>query len=123
VQQFHAAMQDDFNTSLALSVLFELAREINRQRDSNPAAASYQAAVLRQLAGLLGLLERDPEAYLRGGPVASGLSDEQIEALIAKRTEARQNRDWGLSDQIRDELQSQAIVLEDGPTGTTWRRE
>jgi cysteinyl-tRNA synthetase len=123
VQQFHAAMQDDFNTSLALSVLFELAREINRQRDSNPAAASYQAAVLRQLAGLLGLLERDPEAYLRGGPVASGLSDEQIEALIAKRTEARQNRDWGLSDQIRDELQSRAIVLEDGPTGTTWRRE
>jgi cysteinyl-tRNA synthetase len=121
-QEFHAAMQDDFNTPMALAVLFELAREINRQRDSNPEAAGNQAAVLRELAGLLGLLERDPEDYLRGRSHLSGLRDEQIETLIAKRTEARQNRDWDLSDQIRDELQSQGIVLEDGPSGTTWRR-
>ena len=123
VQQFHTAMQDDFNTSEALAVLFELAREINRQRDSDPATAARLAGMLRQLAGLLGLLEREPEAYLHGGPAAAGPTDEEIEALIAKRTEARRNRDWALSDQIRDELQSQGIVLEDGPDGTTWRRE
>jgi len=69
------------------------------------------------------LLEREPEAYLHGGPAAAGPTDAEIEALIAKRTAARRNRDWALSDQIRDALQSQGIVLEDGPNGTTWRRE
>jgi len=122
VQRFHAAMQDDFNTAEALAVLFELAREVNKQRDSDPGKARYAARVLRSLAGLLGLLERAPEDYMRGG-VAGGLQDTEIEALIQQRTAARQNKDWAESDRIRDELKALGIILEDGAGGTSWRRE
>ena len=122
VQRFHAAMQDDFNTAEALAVLFELAREINKQRDSDPDKAQNAASVLHSLAGLLGLLQRSPEDYLRGG-VTGGIQDAEIEALIQQRTAARQNKDWAESDRIRDELKAQGIILEDGAGGTTWRRE
>ncbi len=122
VQRFHAAMQDDFNTSEALAVLFELAREVNKQRDINPDLARYHATLLRSLSGLLGLLERNPEDYLRGG-ATGGLQDAEIEALIEKRTLARQNKDWAESDRIRDELKAQGVILEDAAGGTTWRRE
>ena len=74
------------------------------------------------MAGLLGLLERAPEEYLRGG-VAGGLQDAEIDALIQQRTAARQNKDWAESDRLRDELKAQGIILEDGAGGTTWRRE
>jgi cysteinyl-tRNA synthetase len=121
-QRFHTAMQDDFSTPEALAVLFEVARELNKQRDSDPDKARYLATLLRSLAGMLGLLERNPDEYLRGG--ASGdLQDADIEALIEQRTTARQNKDWAESDRIRDELQAQGVILEDGAGGTTWRRE
>ena len=139
VQRFHAAMQDDFNTAEALAVLFELAREVNRQRNSDPAKARYTAGVLRSLAGLLGLLQRAPEDYLKrrvitgSGAVqaetatvsGAGIvwNDEYIEKLIEQRTAARQNKDWAESDRLRDELKAQGIILEDGAGGTTWRRE
>ena len=122
VQRFHAAMQDDFNTSEALAVLFELAREVNKQRDSAPDKARHHARILTTLGGMLGLLERSPEVYLRGG-ATGGLEDAEIDALIEQRTTARQNKDWAESDRIRDELKSQGVILEDGAGGTTWRRE
>ncbi|MBI3777897.1 MAG: cysteine--tRNA ligase [Gammaproteobacteria bacterium] len=122
-QRFNAAMDDDFNTSGALAVLFDLARDINKLREEGKsAAAAPLGASLRRLAGVLGLLQREPQAFLRGGAV-DGLTDEQIEALIARRTAARQGRNWAESDRIRDELKTQGIILEDTAGKTTWRRQ
>ena len=121
-QRFHTAMQDDFNTSEALAVLFELAKEVNKLRDSDPDEARYFATLLRSLGGMLGLLERNPEDYLRGG-ATDGLQDAEIDTLIEQRRLARQNKDWAESDRIRDELKAQGVILEDGAGGTTWRRE
>jgi len=122
---FHAAMDDDFNTPEAIAVLFELARDINKCRDSDPQQASALAACLLQLGKVLGLLQADPDDYLQGSAGRSAdtaLSDEVIDALIARRLEARAQRDWTEADRIRDELEAKGIVLEDGPAGTTWRR-
>ncbi|KAB7622570.1 cysteine--tRNA ligase [Alkalilimnicola sp. S0819] len=123
--RFQAAMDDDFNTPGALAVLFELAREINRQREQDPARAASLGALLRGLGGRLGLLQEDPEQYLRGeavGPGEDGLDDARIEALLAERTQARQDRDFATADRIRDQLQAQGVTIEDGAGGTTWRR-
>ncbi len=122
VAHFLEAMDDDFNTPEALAVLFEVAHAINKHRDSDPEVAAYHAGVLRELGGMLGLLARDAEVFLRGGPASEGLDDASIEALIAKRNAARDNRDWAESDRIRDELKDKGIILEDGAKGTTWRR-
>jgi cysteinyl-tRNA synthetase len=119
--RFFAAMDDDFNTAAAIAVLFDLARESNRLHERKPAEAASHAATLRRLGGILGLLQRDPQQFLKAGE-ASGLSAAQIEALIAQRTAARKARDWAESDRIRDELKRHGVALEDGPTGTTWRR-
>lgn len=120
--KFHAAMQDDFNTPEALAALFEMVREINRVRDEDPARAAGLGARLRQLGDLLGLLQDDPEHYLRGGETTGGLDDATIEDLIAQRVAAKQARDWSEADAIRDRLKAGGIILEDSPAGTTWRR-
>jgi len=119
--RFYAAMDDDFATPEALAVLFDLAREVNRLRGNDEAAAAQHGALLKHLAGLLGLLQREPQAFLQGG-AAGGLADAEIERLIAARLEARKNKDWATSDRIRDELKAQGVMLEDGAGGTTWRR-
>ena len=132
---FHAAMDDDFNTPEAIAVLQGLARELNRLRDARDvAAAAERAGELRALGSVLGLLGQDPGAYLRS--TASGtaepgsqgaanvLSDAQIEERIAARLAARQGRQWAQSDRIRDELASAGVILEDKPGGiTSWRRK
>lgn len=124
---FHAAMSDDFNTPEAIAVLFEIAREINRHRDSAREEAERLGGLLRHLGGVLGLLQSESEAFLReaAGSAAdaqAGLSDAAIEELIERRLKARAERNWAEADRIRDELDALGILLEDGATGTRWRR-
>ncbi len=121
VEKFKQAMDDDFNTPEALAVLFDLANQVNRLKDEDVAAAAQKAAVLKKLANIIGLLETDPEQYLQSG--AGDNSDaEKIEALIAARKQARENKDWGEADRIRDELDGLGVVLEDKDGKTVWRR-
>ena len=122
-QRFEAAMNDDFNTADAIAVLFELTRELNRSKKAQDGKAPQLAAQLKTLAGLIGLLGTDPDEYLKSTADADdGLSDEQIELLIAERQQAKADKDWGRADQIRDELTAAGIILEDSPQGTRWRR-
>ena len=122
VARFQAAMDDDFNTPEAYSVLFELARELNRLKGERAASAASLAGRLRQLGGVLGLLEQDAEAFLQS---SAGGDDEvaEIEALIQARNDARAAKDWPAADVARNRLTEMGIVLEDGPQGTNWRRK
>jgi len=116
--RFRSAMDDDFNTPEALAVLFDLAAELNRTRD--PGLANQ----LKLLGAAMGLLQRDPEAYLQAGSgEAAELDTVRIEALIEERLAARKARDFRRGDEIRDELKAAGIVLEDSPQGTLWRRD
>lgn len=123
--RFKAAMNDDFNTAEALAVLFDLARDINRQKSVDPGLASQLASRLRGLASHLGLLETDPELFLKSPAPASdeGFTDDQIEALISARQEAKGQKNWSEADRIRQTLAEQGILLEDTAGKTTWRRE
>ena len=120
--RFRQAMDDDFNTPEAYSVLFELAREVNRLKGEGSAQAAALAGRLRQLAGVLGLLTQDPEGFFQG---SAGADDEvaEIEALIKARNDARAAKDWPAADAARNRLNELGIVLEDGPQGTSWRRK
>ncbi|WP_303783348.1 cysteine--tRNA ligase [Azovibrio restrictus] len=114
--RFKAAMDDDFDSHGAIAVLFELAQETRRQGDAG------LAALLRDLGRVLGLLERDPVAYLRAPVGEGGMPEAEIEALIARRLAAKQARDFAEADRVREQLKAAGILLEDGPQGTTWRR-
>ncbi|MFW9299485.1 cysteine--tRNA ligase [Glaesserella parasuis] len=120
VTAFKEAMDDDFNTPGALAVLFELAREINKLKAENQEEANKLAARLKQLAGVLGLLEQDPETFLQGD--ANNDEVAEIEALIKQRNEARASKNWAVADEARNKLTAMGIVLEDGTNGTTWRK-
>lgn len=122
VARFQQAMDDDFNSSEALAVLFELAREVNKLRQTDEQAALAKASILYHLGGLLGILQSDAEAYLQAGSDEGGLSNEEIEALITQRNEARSNKDWAESDRIRDLLKDEGVILEDAAGSTRWRR-
>jgi cysteinyl-tRNA synthetase len=117
-------MDDDFTTPIAISVLFDLAREVNTLRETEPAEAAALAALLKELGGLLGLLESDPDVYLQAGAEkGEGLAAEDVEKLIAARKAARAAKDWKEADRLRGELDAAGIVIEDGAGGTTWRRK
>ncbi|MFJ5331731.1 cysteine--tRNA ligase [Pectobacterium versatile] len=121
--RFREAMDDDFNTPEAYSVLFDMAREVNRLKTEDVHAANQLASALRKLSGVLGLLERDPEQFLQNGAQVDDEEVKEIEALIQQRKDARAAKDWALADQARDRLNEMGIVLEDGPQGTIWRRK
>jgi cysteinyl-tRNA synthetase len=129
---FAEAMDDDFNTAGAIAALQGAARELNVAKSAgNGARAAALASELRHLGGLLGLLGHPASAWLEApssllsgpAPAAGMLAAEEIERRIADRIEARRQRNWAESDRIRDELAAAGILLEDGATGTTWRRK
>ena len=114
LDQYNAAMNDDFNTPVALSVLFQLSHEINKTKSPT------LAATLKHLAGTLGFLQESPEAFLQ-----AGLAEEDMDAisqLIEERFQARLQKNWARADDIRKALLEQGIELEDAAEGTTWRR-
>lgn len=120
IKRFKAAMDDDFNTPEALPVLFELAREVNRFKEVDPAKAAELAGLLKLLAGVLGLLQGDAEAFLQSGASMDEVTE--IEALIAKRNEARAAKDWAAADAARDALTAKGIIVEDKNGVTSWRK-
>ena len=111
--KFKAAMDDDFNTPEAIAVLFELANDINKDKSATT------AALLKQLAAIIGLLQRDPESFMQG---EGGHSDLDIEGLISARIAAKAAKNYAEADSIRKTLADAGIILEDSPQGTTWRR-
>ena len=117
IQQFQQAMNDDFNTPVAISIMFDLARELNSQAE-HAARATQLAATLLHLGEILGLLQCNPEQFLQGDT-----DDTQwIEQLIAERQQAREDKDWSKADQIRQQLSDRGITIEDSGHSTLWRR-
>ncbi len=123
--RFEAAMNDDFNTPVALSVLFDLARELNAAKETKSSKVNDLVATLRFLGGLLGIVQGDADDFLKSGVVNGEVVDVAlIEQQIQARLEAKKAKDWGLADKIRNDLKEQGVIIEDAPNGlSTWRRE
>jgi len=113
--RFKDAMDDDFNTPEAMAVLFDLANEVNKTKDVDT------LRLLKGLAGVLGLLQRNPDEFLQGG-VTEKFEEFYVEGLIQARLTAKKNKDFAAADAIRKQLADTGIALEDTPQGTTWRR-
>lgn len=132
--KFNEALDDDFNTPIALSVLFELTKLINSEREKDIDQANALAQLLIKLGGYIGILQMDADKFLQQDikltdnigfteRITITLSNPDIDLKIKQRNEARANKDFALSDQIRDELTELGIVLEDGTNATSWRRK
>ncbi|MGB0895669.1 MAG: cysteine--tRNA ligase [Parashewanella sp.] len=121
VKKFDAAMDDDFNTPEAYSVLFDMAREINRVKSSDLATANALGAKLKEFADVLGLLKQTSEQFFQGESNDDEVAE--IEALIVERNRARAEKDWNAADKARDALNALNVILEDGAEGTTWRKK
>lgn len=119
--RFILAMNDDLNTPEALAVLFDITHEINRIRTEDSTRAGQLGALLKYLAGILGILTLEPEAFLHSAPDVDEAMVEKINSLIAAREEARKAKDWAKADTVRDELSAMKVELEDTPDGTKWR--
>ena len=123
VARFNAAMDEDFNTAEALAVLFELANKVNKSRESEPEQAVQFASILKYLAGVLGLLEENPDEFLKSS-AGSGSADDSadIDELVNQRLQAKADKNWARADEIRDQLSVMGVELEDNGANTTWRR-
>lgn len=125
VERFNAAMRDDFNTSEAIAVLFEINKSLNTAvKEQNAEQAHIAYATLRHLTDILGLVQYDVDEFLKSdiGQDALGLSPEQIEDLIQQRKDAKKAKEFARADEIRQNLLDQGVVLEDTRQGTVWRR-
>lgn len=130
---FCEAMDDDFNTAKGIGFVFETVREMNRLMDDvggnlgegDVARLGSVRADLRRIGSVLGILTHTPSQFFEQQKAdlleQKGVDVAVIERLIAERAEARRNKDWAKSDQIRDELSAMNILIEDRPEGTIWR--
>lgn len=121
IARFSLAMNDDFNTPEACSILFDMAREINRLKPIDLTAAASLGAQLKQLGGLLGVLQLNPEDFLQANTHNTKVDTAKVESLIQARLQARNNKNWAESDRIRDQLKEMGVIIEDSKNGTTWR--
>ncbi|HLB56648.1 MAG TPA: cysteine--tRNA ligase [Coxiellaceae bacterium] len=120
-EKFFASMDDDFNSPVAISILFDMAREINILREAGKIEdAKKIASQLKYCASVFGILQKDPEIFFQGD-VNDNFSDE-VDELITKRNEARKNKNFAEADRIRKQLQEMNIVIEDAGNKTTWRK-
>lgn len=119
--RFEDAMNDDFNMPVAFSVLFDVAKELNKHEQQSEESHKL-AGVLKKLGAILGILQSDPQAFLQGDRQGGDDFTKQVESLIAKRNQARQDKNWSAADAARDELNALGVVLEDSASGTTWRK-
>jgi cysteinyl-tRNA synthetase len=125
VERFNTAMRDDFNTSEAIAVLFEVNKALNSAvKEEKAEQAEVYYATLRHLTNILGLVQYNVDEFLKSdiGQEALGLTPEQIEDLIQQRKDAKQAKEFGRADEIRQSLLDQGVVLEDTRQGTVWRR-
>ncbi len=119
-KRFNEALDDDFNTPIALSILFEIAKHANTERENDENQAGALSELLKKLGNHIGIMEHDADDYLKMG---IELSDAKIDEKIRQRESARASKDFAMSDQIRNELLALGIILEDSINGTTWRRK
>ncbi|MBX2857357.1 MAG: cysteine--tRNA ligase [Cellvibrionaceae bacterium] len=125
-KKFIDAMSDDFNSRLALVPMYELIRDINQLKASDNQAAEQAVASLKAMGGILGILQADPNQVLQGSSASKQegeLSAADIEQMIEQRHQAKLAKNYGLADQIREQLTAAGVVLEDSRSGTTWRRQ
>jgi cysteinyl-tRNA synthetase len=122
LERFKKAMDDDFNSPEALAVMFDLVRELNVARKDGADTVAKLASTLKALGEALGILQLDAEEYFKGVDSSDGMSNDEIDALVQARTDARANKDWAESDRIRDLLAEQGVTLDDSKAGTSWRR-
>ena len=120
-QRFEQAMDDDFNSREAVTVLHEIAGELNKLEDKSTVRAADFAATLTHLGGALGLMQLPPAEFLQGRPGAASLSPAEIETLIQERAAAKARKDYAAADRIRADLSEKGVLLEDGAGGATWR--
>ena len=122
-RRFVEAMDDDFNTREAFSVMYDLVRELNSVAGTDRERSIVLAGELKALGEIIGILNTDPTEFLQGGADVNDLGSEVIDALVAERDQAKQNKQYQRADEIREHLADQGIVLEDSREGTRWRRE
>ena len=125
VERFNSAMRDDFNTSEAIAVLFEIIKALNSAvKEENAEQSAIYYSTLRHLTQILGLVQHNVDDFLKSdiGQEALGLTEEQIADFIQQRVDAKKGKDFAKADEIRQSLLAQGVVLEDTRQGTTWRR-
>ena len=122
-QRFEQVMDDDFNTRAAVTVLHELAGEINRLDDKSTAEAACLARTLVQLGDVLGIMQMAPAEFLHAATGNGDITPKEITRLIGERAQAKAEKNYAEADRVREQLSEQGIILEDGPGGTTWRRK